>query len=260
MGKIGVQVGRCPQKMTRRSVGQVLPRAASLHPSQNGPQHQVQPLGSQHLGTGRDTGHGGPGPSRACSPAHQRWPQDAKAFFFFPQATKFGSRKRHVRHSGLHRYDDEQETREHVTYLTCPLRRHKCQHSKALPGAPVIFYSLCVQRLRPPDDQTSKTITDFHSNSHCRGRVVIPNSWAGRLRLSVVPESTATKAEIQTESKSSAPTCDLLSRGHGTGGIWQKWTGLQDGRCAEFRTLFPATPFTQGGRTSTTLVLSSGSV
>lgn len=36
--------------MTHRSVGQVLPRAASLHPSQDGPQQPVLPLGSQHLG------------------------------------------------------------------------------------------------------------------------------------------------------------------------------------------------------------------
>lgn len=77
-----------------------------------------------------DTGHSGPGASRARSPAPQLWPQDAKAFFF-PTGNKVWFQK--DTRKGIQDFTGMtmSKKREHVRYLTCTLGRHKCQHSKA---------------------------------------------------------------------------------------------------------------------------------
>lgn len=78
---------------------------------------------------GGDTGHGGPGASRACSPAPQLWPQDAKAFFS-PTGNKVWFQKE--TRKGIQDFTGMtmSKKQEHVRYLTCTLRRHKCQDGR----------------------------------------------------------------------------------------------------------------------------------
>lgn len=80
-------------------------------------------------------------------------------------------------------------------------------------------------------------------------------------RESLMPESTAGKAEIQSKSNSSAPsgTPPVTSSAevNGAGGIWHG-TKLQRDPCGEFRTLLPATQVGRGGVShNTVLALSS---
>lgn len=90
-----------------------------------------------------------------------------------------------------------------VRFLKRMLRRNK-HHSirKPRPGAPVIFCLMRVQRWRPPMTRLLSPSPTFTPTATCYSQLMAGETEA----LSVVPESTAAKAEIRTESKTSEPT------------------------------------------------------